>query len=392
LPWYCISRLDTVDARLLALMREAGCESMCYGIDSGSKRTLSFIRKHIDHGILYQRVMETSDQGITPTLSFVIGFPEEEKEDIDQTLRLALRAGIVGNNNPLIQLPTVLPGTDLHKKYRERLVREVDTYFALGLEFDEGSRLKSDEEMINSDPVLFSTFYNVPCPGRSLEELNLLASYFPLMVRFYPKTFLLLGLECNESISDLFIHWLHWLKGHLKRKELTLSPQDCYLHFRDFVSQVLIKDKKRTRQHFSDVLKYETLTLEVGKLTSDKSIFQIDLNQVKKFKPVKSKRMIVEVFDFNLPLIILDLKAGQFEKEYPLQKTLLVFRQEDGLLDVSEINAFARDFLDLCDGETSLQAISQELYHRYGQDLKPGNFFDACVEAIQVLGKKRFLE
>ncbi len=392
LPWYCISRLDTVDARLLALMREAGCESMCYGIDSGSKRTLSFIRKHIDHGILYQRVMETSDQGITPTLSFVIGFPEEEKEDIDQTLRLALRAGIVGNNNPLIQLPTVLPGTDLHIKYRERLVREVDTYFALGLEFDEGSRLKSDEEMINSDPVLFSTFYNVPCPGRSLEELNLLASYFPLMVRFYPKTFLLLGLECNESISDLFIHWLHWLKGHLKRKELTLSPQDCYLHFRDFVSQVLIKDKKRTRQHFSDVLKYETLTLEVGKLTSDKSIFQIDLNQVKKFKPVKSKRMIVEVFDFNLPLIILDLKAGQFEKEYPLQKTLLVFRQEDGLLDVSEINAFARDFLDLCDGETSLQAISQELYHRYGQDLKPGNFFDACVEAIQVLGKKRFLE
>jgi radical SAM superfamily enzyme YgiQ (UPF0313 family) len=113
LPWYCISRLDTVDAKLLALMREAGCESMCYGIDSGSKKTLSFIRKNIDQGILYQRVVETADNGIIPTLSYVIGFPVEEKGDIDETLWLALRAGIVGNNNPLIQLPTVLPGTDL---------------------------------------------------------------------------------------------------------------------------------------------------------------------------------------------------------------------------------------------------------------------------------------
>ena len=127
------------------LMKRAGCESMCYGIDSGSKKTLSFIRKKIDIGILYKRVVETADQGIIPTLSFVIGFPEEEEKDIDETLVLALRAGIVGNNNPLIQLPTVLPGTDLHSRYMDRLVREVDTYFAMGLEFDRGSRLQSDD-------------------------------------------------------------------------------------------------------------------------------------------------------------------------------------------------------------------------------------------------------
>jgi radical SAM superfamily enzyme YgiQ (UPF0313 family) len=392
LPWYCISRLDTVDDQLLSLMREAGCESMCYGIDSGSKRTLSFIRKHIDHDILYQRVVETADQGIIPTLSFVIGFPEEEKEDIDQTLWLALKAGIIGNNNPLIQLPTVLPGTDLHNNYRDRLFREVDTYFALGLEFDQGTRLKSDEEMINSDPVIFSTFYNLPCPGRSLEELNLIASYFPLMVRFYPKTFLLLSLECKESVSDLFIRWLHWINRHLKRKELTLSPQDCYLHFRDFVSEVLMKEKMISRKHFLDVLKYETLALEVGKLPTDKSVFQIDLNQVREFKPVKNEKMIVEEFDFNLPLIISDLKAGRFEQAYAPKKTLLIFRQEDDILDVSEINAFAKDFLDLCDGETSLHSISQKLYHRYGQDMESGNFFEACIEAIEVLGKKRLLK
>ncbi|MFH1481778.1 MAG: radical SAM protein, partial [Pseudomonadota bacterium] len=265
LPWYCISRLDSLDAGLLALMREAGCESMCFGVDSGSKRTLSFIRKNIDQEILYQRIKETSAQGIIPTLSFVIGFPEEEKEDIDETLALALRAGIVGNNNPLIQMPTVLPGTELHSSYQGRLVRRLDTYFALGTEFDQGRRLKSDEDIIDSDAVLFSSFYNLPCPGRPLEELNLIATYFPLIVRFYPKSFLLLSLERGETISDLFIRFLHWLDRLLERKAPSLTPKDCYLHFRDFVLEMRIKEGEMVRKHLPDVLKYENLSLEAGK-------------------------------------------------------------------------------------------------------------------------------
>ena len=392
LPWYCISRLDSVDAHLLTLMREAGCESMCYGIDSGSKKTLSFIRKNIDHEILYQRVEETAAQGLIPTLSFVIGFPEEEKQDIDETLWLALRTGILGNNNPLIQLPTVLPGTDLYKNYGDQLEREVDSYFALGLEFDAGRRLSSDEKMINSDPAIFSSFYNLRCPGYPLEELNLIAGYFPLIARFYPKTFLLLSLECHESVSDHFIKWLGWLKRHLKRESLALSPKDCYLHFKDYVSERLRENGKPQRRHLYDILKYENLSIEAGKSVSEKSVFYIDLSKVKEFKPVRSGEIIIEEFDFNVPVIILDLKAGDFREQYPPKKTLLIFRQEGKLLDVSEINPFTRDFLDLCDGEKTLRTISRELHIRYGPDMKDDEFFDACVEAIQTLGNNRFLE
>ena len=91
-------------------MREAGCDSMCYGIDSGSERTLTFIRKRIDRNILLRRVRETTDEGMRPTLSFVIGFPEEEREDVDATLGLALRTALRGESAPLLQLPTVLGG------------------------------------------------------------------------------------------------------------------------------------------------------------------------------------------------------------------------------------------------------------------------------------------
>jgi hypothetical protein len=392
LPWYCISRLDSVDADLLALMKRAGCESMCYGIDSGSKKTLSFIRKNIDPGILYRRIMETAEQGIIPTLSFVIGFPEEAREDIDETLWLAMRAGIVGNNNPLIQLPTVLPGTDLHAAYGNRLVREVDTYFAMGLEFDEGRRLQSDEEMINGDPMIFSSFYNLPCPGRPLQELNLIATYFPLMVRFYPKTFSLLSLECQESVSELFMRWLVWVNQELKRGRLTLSPQECYLHFKDFVKGMLNEARGVRMRHLEDILEYEHTALEAGRFLSGKGVFHIDMEKIAGFRPIKSKKIIIREFEFDIPMIILDLKRGEFEKSYAPRKTLLVFRHEQELLDVMEINEFARDFLERCNGKSTLRDISRALCDRYGPGMKTEGFFDSCVEAVQVLGEKGFLE
>jgi len=392
LPWYCISRLDSVDTKLLALMKESGCESMCYGIDSGSKKTLSFIRKNIDKEILYQRVRETADHGILPTLSFVIGFPEEEKADIDETLMLALRAGIVGNNNPLIQLPTILPGTDLHKKYSDRLIRGFDTYFARGLEFDEGKRIASDEQMINADPMIFSSFYNVSCPGRSLEDLDLIATYFPLVVQFYPKTFLLLCLECKKSVSDLFIRWFIWLNKKLKRKGLTLSAQECYLYFKDFVSEILGENGKLKRKHFPDILKYENKALDVAKFSCCSSPFHIDLNNIKKLRPVRSQNFIIEEFDFNLPVIILDLKTGDFNKAYTPQKTLLIFKQESDILDVTEINPFTKDFLESCDGKITLETICRKLYGRYGRQMSSEDFFDACVEAVNILGKGGFFE
>ena len=147
-----------------------------------------------------------------------------------------------------------------------------------------------------------------------------------------------------------------------------------------------------TRKHLPDVLKYENMALEVGKFGPEKSVFHIDLGRIREFRPSKNEKTVIEKFDFHLPSIILDLKHGDYEEEYPGRETLLIFKQDEDLLDVSEINTFAKDFLDLCDGRTTLQNISQELYQQYGQDMKPAEFFVAYVEAVQVLGEKRFLE
>lgn len=385
LPWYCITRLDTVDNSLLNLMKKAGCESMCYGVDSGSKKTLAFINKKIDESILYSRIKETTEQGMVPTLSFVIGFPEEKKEDIDATLSLALKAGILGNINPLIQMPTVLPGTDLFEKYKSNLVRNVDTYFSLGLEFESGRRLSIDNNLIDSYPFVFSSFYNTPCLGRTLEDIYLITNYFPLIVNLYPKSFFLLSIALQQSVSNLFIGFFQWVKKKLARSELTLNGSDCYNYLFSYAKYLLDKHCITMYDHIEDLFKYETISIKTNELSKNNNCSNIDIYQTNTHNPELKQNVIIETFQHDMPEIIDDLKNGTIRSEYLRKPVWIVFTKGDNQLEITEVNRFGKDFLNLCNGSNSLKNISDILYPIYGENASEKAFVKACKTALDGL-------
>lgn len=390
LPWYCISRLDTVDKDLLNLMRKAGCETMCYGIDSGSKKTLAFIRKDIDRDVLFDRVSETTEAGIVPTLSFVIGFPEETRQDLEATLELALKSAATGNANILVQMTTILPGTDLYEKYRHRLVRDVDTYFSLGIEFEQGKRIASDDALIDSDPAIFSSFYNVPCPAATLEELNETASYFPIIATLYPRSFLLLSLELNRSILDLFFGFLDRVAEiepvHRRGAErLRLTPQACLAYFSDFAAESLARHDTLVRDFIPEVVKYETCLLCAGKAGAPSSPFHIDSSRIGDIKPLRNEKISIERFTFDIPSLILELKSGHFPDTCPQRTVFVAFTRAPDGTQVREINEFGFDFLRLCDGQSTLEEIANQLYPKYGADKDREKFAMICAEAAGTL-------
>ncbi|PLX81203.1 MAG: radical SAM protein [Desulfuromonas sp.] len=388
--WYCISRLDTVDRDLLRLMREAGCESMCYGIDSGSERTLAFIRKKIDVSILQQRVTETTEQGLVPTLSFVVGFPEEERSDVDATLELALMTGVRGNSNPLLQIPTVLPGTELHHRYLPDLVRQVDSYFALGIEFSgEGERLPEDEAMIDADPELFSSFYNLPCAGLELYELDLVANYFPLLINLFPKSFLLLCKALDESPSRLFEEFLDAADA-AERSGPELTPQACYRHFPTFATERFYAES--TWRHLPDVVRYETCCIEAARPGPPAATGNVDLSESANVGPQRRPSIVLDRFDFDLPFIVTDMQQGYFHDRYGRQESWLVFHQVGEQLEVSAINQFGHDLLDLCDGSVKLDAIVDALYRQYGSGMPCGEFAADCREAVATFEQMLLLQ
>ncbi len=390
LPWYCISRLDTVDADLVHLMKAAGCESMCYGIDSGSKKTLAFIHKSIDEAILYSRVRETTNAGIVPTLSFVIGFPEEQIEDIDATLSLALKTGVQGNSNPLIQLPTVLPGTELHERYTQQLVREVDTYFSRGIEFDGSCRLEQDDMLIEKYPAIFSSFYNLPCPALPINDLDSLARGFPLMVNLFPRSFLLMIAALQESPAALFLQFLQ--KAKSENNACGLTPSACYRLFPGFARQRYASLPDSAWNHIPDIIEYELAAIEVARFSENETPGTADVCRLQHNKPVRKKSILVKKMSFDVPCIIEDMKSGDLNERYPETTTLLIFKQDGRELEVSEINTFGRDFLDLCNGRHTLEDISEKLYDRYGSHKDEHAFLTDCREAARALFESKLLE
>jgi hypothetical protein len=84
-------------------------------------------------------------------------------------------------------------------------------------------------------------------------------------------------------------------------------------------------------------------------------------------------------------LIIHDLKEGIFRESYPVEPTLLVFSAGENGVEVTQINEFGRDLLELCDGSARLEVIARSLYRRHGSGMESDCFFDECRMAMDTL-------
>jgi radical SAM superfamily enzyme YgiQ (UPF0313 family) len=121
--WKCSARMDCVDGDLLAQMYEAGCRSIYYGVETGSPRMQKTVSKRLDLN-LYEPILDaTIELGISPTASFITGYPEEEKDDQDLTLDLIESSLYRYPESLTIQLHllTPEPGTGLINKFADAL-------------------------------------------------------------------------------------------------------------------------------------------------------------------------------------------------------------------------------------------------------------------------------
>lgn len=87
LPWICLSRAERLDVELLRLMQKAGCKGMWFGIESGSKRVLSIMRKNIDLDSAISIIQNGKKLGMAIGVSMIVGYPtqtlQEEMETVD---------------------------------------------------------------------------------------------------------------------------------------------------------------------------------------------------------------------------------------------------------------------------------------------------------------------
>ncbi len=98
---------------LLKKIKESGCNSLCFGVESGSDVVLKRMNKHYNSAEAADLIKRTHDSGIEVRMNIIVGFPGESEDDFQQTLEF-----IKKNRKYITQVTNVssfvlMPGSDI---------------------------------------------------------------------------------------------------------------------------------------------------------------------------------------------------------------------------------------------------------------------------------------
>jgi len=87
---YAIIRKD-MGPELFSKLKQSGCHTLIYGVESGSDKTLGRMKKTYTSEDAQQVIRLTHDSGICTNINIIVGFPGETEEDLEETVRFLQR-------------------------------------------------------------------------------------------------------------------------------------------------------------------------------------------------------------------------------------------------------------------------------------------------------------
>lgn len=89
IQWNAFSRVDTITPEIVEIMARAGCQTICFGVESGSQEILDRVKKKSNLQLVKDAMRMSRDAGIHSLASFIIGLPGETEETLRQTVAFA---------------------------------------------------------------------------------------------------------------------------------------------------------------------------------------------------------------------------------------------------------------------------------------------------------------
>jgi radical SAM superfamily enzyme YgiQ (UPF0313 family)/tetratricopeptide (TPR) repeat protein len=125
--WSCSTRIDAMTPVLAQRLARGGCKEIAFGLESGSKKSLAKMNKglRITNGTekgtppdllaaIGERIRICSENRIVPRAHFMIGFHWEDRADISETVKLAVRLKAYSLTDANFFVVKIYPQTPLH--------------------------------------------------------------------------------------------------------------------------------------------------------------------------------------------------------------------------------------------------------------------------------------
>jgi radical SAM superfamily enzyme YgiQ (UPF0313 family) len=202
--WSCSARTDCVDEELIELMAAAGCNGMFFGVETGSERMQKIIDKHLDTRRAHEIIDIVERAGIRSTISLIIGFPQETRDDLRDTIAMFMHSARVPLSGPQINILAPLANTPLHVKYKDRMTLDL---LCSDMSHQGRKQHSEDMELIRNYPDIFPNFYLLPTPELDRSMLLELRE-FTLMAEMRFRWLLGAADQAGAGILDLFTDWV----------------------------------------------------------------------------------------------------------------------------------------------------------------------------------------
>ena len=115
-------RVNCVNEKTIQMMKDSGCTSILYGMETGSKNILEIMEKRVKIEDNYNALKWTIASGLHTVVQLVIGMPGESPSTIDETILFAKEGmSLSPTQNPnwlSINYAQALPGTPLYEYAR----------------------------------------------------------------------------------------------------------------------------------------------------------------------------------------------------------------------------------------------------------------------------------
>lgn len=159
MTWSCTARVNTVKPETLALMKEAGCWEISFGLESGSDYLLDEMKKSQKVSTAVQAVQWTHEAGIRVKGLLMLGYPGETLQTIEETKEFVKSIPLTTMN---LSKFTPYPGSPIYKKLYGASIIEEDWERLNGMNFVYKAEGFTEKELDTHYREILSSFYQRP--------------------------------------------------------------------------------------------------------------------------------------------------------------------------------------------------------------------------------------
>lgn len=111
------TKVETLDEETIQWMAQSGCTYISISPESGSSKILKLMKKPFSHVRALELVKEMNKNNITTQACFILGYPQEQEDDIIETNKYVKKLVQAGIDEIAVLILTPVPGSAIFNEY-----------------------------------------------------------------------------------------------------------------------------------------------------------------------------------------------------------------------------------------------------------------------------------